>query len=438
MAIIHNDTLRPLIRSRYTPLTFSRIRRLLDERGTLTFPSLSTGLYSAAITNTASLHTGYKSAWVRDNVYVAHAHWVNGDSDVPVRNITALTEFFMRQRYRFSRIINDPKLARFAHNRPHVRFDGETLSDLPEPWAHDQNDALGYFMWLYCKLACAGEFSSRDAHLDLLSLFVRYFEAIEYWNDPESGHWEEPPRKVAASSIGAVLAGLKGMRAWLEADREVGEEVRGRLSGDILGELILRGESALSSILPWESRGSPGAYSREFDAALLLLFYPLAIVESDGRYGLVERLLGTLQGEYGIRRYVGDSFYCEDYENNMRDEDLTRDYSDDIEQRNAFFTTGNEAQWCVFDPIVSAYYGLLFRRRGTMRDLDRQTEHLNRSLGQISGSNGRYGAFQCPELYYWEGGVLQTSKATPLLWTQANLWIALKVMEDNLRWMDGR
>ena len=32
-------------------------------------------------------------------------------------------------------------------NRPHVRFDGRTLSEIGDQrWAHAQNDALGYFL----------------------------------------------------------------------------------------------------------------------------------------------------------------------------------------------------------------------------------------------------------------------------------------------------
>lgn len=96
------------------------------------------------------------------------------------------------------------------------------------------------------------------------------------------------------------------------------------------------------------------------------------------------------------------------------------------------FVAGGEAQWCLFDPILSIYYGLRFRRTHDALEFLKQTEYLNRSLGQITGANGRYGEFQCPELYYLEKGQRQTSRSTPLLWTQANLSIALKIMEENL------
>ena len=42
------------------------------------------------------------------------------------------------------------------------------------------------------------------------------------------------------------------------------------------------------------------------------------------------------------------------------------------------------------------------------------------------------GPFKCPELYYLENGNYVPNDATPLLWTQANLWIAFKFMKQNL------
>ncbi len=59
-------------------------------------------------------------------------------------------------------------------------------------------------------------------------------------------------------------------------------------------------------------------------------------------------------------------------------------------------------------------------------DLERQTEHFNRALRQITIDDPlRCKAYQCAELYYKEDGRLQTSKSVPLLWSQANLWTAL-------------
>jgi len=431
--IINSDELRPLVQTRYTSETLARVRHTLEQHHTLDFSPFSTGLFPAAVANSRAERTGYKRAWVRDNIHIAHAHWVNGKAGAAVRTVSALNEFFTRYRNRFVAVIRDPTLAKAPYNRPHVCFDGEALTELPEKWPHDQNDALGYFVWLYCKLARTGEFIPATSNLETLALFPKYFHAIQYWEDADSGHWEEPPKKIAASSVGAVLAGLTQMKLWLEGCPEATRQVLAQGTEELLDELISRGAAALNAILPWESRTSQLSHGRQHDAALLFLIYPLAIVDDRQAEQIVHNVINHLQGEYGIKRYLGDSFYCTNYESNLREGDLTKDFSDDIASRDAFFVAGGEAQWCLFDPILSIYYGLRFRRTHDALEFLKQTEYLNRSLGQITGASGRYGEFQCPELYYFEKGRLQTSRSTPLLWTQANLSIALKIMEENLQ-----
>jgi phosphorylase kinase alpha/beta subunit len=93
---------------------------------------------------------------------------------------------------------------------------------------------------------------------------------------------------------------------------------------------------------------------------------------------------------------------------------------------------GMEAQWSLFDPIVSVVYGKWYRASGDAQWLRLQTEYFNRSLAQITAD------LKCPELWHWEAGpdgvpLLETSEATPLLWTQANLWMALNEMEQSAK-----
>jgi hypothetical protein len=62
----------------------------------------------------------------------------------------------------------------------------------------------------------------------------------------------------------------------------------------------------------------------------------------------------------------------------------------------------------------------------------KQTEYLNRSLRQVTGADHtEIAALRCPELYYLEGGRYVPNDHVPLLWTQANLMLALKLMEEN-------
>jgi len=140
----------------------------------------------------------------------------------------------------------------------------------------------------------------------------------------------------------------------------------------------------------------------------------------------------NLQGEYGIRRYLGDSFWCSNYRTNLSEQDRTRDFSSDIASRDRFFAQGTEAQWCIFDPMISVALGRRYQTSGDSRWLPLQTEHWNRALTQITAD------LQCPELWHWESTpngapMLETSEATPLLWTQANLWLALNHMERSAK-----
>ena len=214
--IIHSDELAEHIRSTYSPSDLDRIETFLFERGVLSFQPLATGLFPAADGDAATIRSGYRNVWVRDNVFVAHALYVNGHLDAAVGVARGLAAFFSNHFFRFDDIIggsvdhNDPM------NRPHIRFDGASLSELAETWSHAQNDALGYFVWLFCNLAAAGAIPLTGESIALLEKFAAYFEAIRFWKNEDSGHWEEV-RKISASSIGVVVGGLEAMKTVLEA-----------------------------------------------------------------------------------------------------------------------------------------------------------------------------------------------------------------------------
>src|SRR6185295_7662584 len=96
-------------------------------------------------------------------------------------------------------------------NRPHVRFDGHRLAEIDQRWAHAQNDALGYFLWMTARLVADGSLKAKDSTFRALAATTLFLEKIEFWRDEDSGHWEET-RKRSASSIGAATAGLSALR----------------------------------------------------------------------------------------------------------------------------------------------------------------------------------------------------------------------------------
>ena len=142
---------------------------------------------------------------------------------------------------------------------------------------------------------------------------------------------------------------------------------------------------------------------------------------------MADRIVGDvaahLQGGVGIRRYIGDSYWCADYRALFPPEARSADFSQSLERRDRLLKEGQEAQWCIFDPILSAIFGNRYLRSGIASDRERQVAYFNRSLGQITAT------LQCPEAYFLESGGWVPNDNAPLLWTEANLWLALKAMK---------
>ena len=413
------------------------IRQFLTSQGTFEFPCLSTGLFSAAAGEGQDFElSGYRSVWVRDNVQIAWAHLAAGlGPAIPVRCLQAIATFYQRYRCRFVEIIEGRADFREPMNRPHIRFNGADLTELPEKWAHAQNDALGYFLWLTCRLVAVGALPAEQTDWDVLSLLLRYWEKIEVWQDEDSGHWEEV-RKVSASSLGCVLAGLGELRSLMEQRVIAAALTRVEYGVDTgyVEALMRRCDAALREILPAECIQMDAGKARRFDAALLFLIYPLNVV---GERSVEEQILADvdqqLRGAHGIRRYPGDSYWCADYRELLSAEQRTADFSDSLGQRDQLLRPGYEAQWCIFDPIVSCIRGQRYLQSGVEAEFTAQQAALQRSLAQLTRPGGRFPAWRCPESWFYERGEWVPNDITPLLWTQGNLLQALAGMEASLQ-----
>ena len=260
------------------------------------------------------------------------------------------------------------------------------------------------------------QFGLSQKERDLYDLFPAYFLAIRYWQDLDSGAWEES-RKVNSSSVGAVVAAL------LEYQKlEKGRTGRSRDAEQTdLDALIRNGLETLHRQLPFESPPN-----RKTDAATLFLMYPLGLIGPAGAIKdratqdwILSLVRARLLGTHGIRRYLGDSYYCQDYDKWFSPELGAGDFSERIELRDELVQPGCEAQWCLFDPFLSVIYG-------QRNQLDEQLEFMNRALAQITEDG------KAPELYYLKDGAYVTNENTPLAWTQANLAAALHELELSL------
>lgn len=427
--------MRDSIRDHYTVDEIADLKCFLNEKGTFHFPVLPTGLFPAAHLSARGEYTGYDKVWVRDNMHVAHAHYVTGLPEVAVRTVRSALDYFGKHRHRFEAIIHGETDPGNPMNRPHIRFDGRTLQEVEDDWSHAQNDALGYLLWLACRMAIDGALLLTADDLRLLALFPLYLRTIRYWQDKDSGHWEEK-RKVEASSIGVVVAALRALQTLL-ATRGIGSIVTNGepVAASTLDILIGEGERALGTILPAECV-DPVDY-RAYDSALLFLIYPLGVVSPAIEEAILDNIETNLKGDHGIRRYLGDSFWCADYDLLMSESKRTCNVSEDMSARDALVKQGEEAQWCLFDPIISTIYGRRFLTKGDPADAEKQLHYFNRALSQLTGEDGDFPPYLCPELYYLRRNCYVPNDVTPLLWTQANLMIAFEAMQLSLQGESG-
>ena len=189
---------------------------------------------------------------------------------------------------------------------------------------------------------------------------------------------------------------------------------------------------------------SRSPHYRRYDSALLFLIYPLAVLEWE-RWGerILEDVRTHLQGEHGIRRYLGDSYWCADYKDKLTPEMRAADFSDGLRARDALLRAGEEAQWCLFDPVISVIYGQRFlaltereeheHAEGALR---LQTHYFNRALSHLTAKEDALPEFAVPEAYYLKKGRYVPNDNTPLQWAQAYLWHASRQMQISAEMMD--
>jgi GH15 family glucan-1,4-alpha-glucosidase len=408
--------LRHLIAENYTPERLGKIKEVLSANGTHEFHPVANGLYAASPSQAADSATGYQNVWIRDNIMVANSFRLRGELERANACVEGLTQFLGKQLPRFQELINDAVrvLKEDANRRPHIRFTAQTLGELPEKWPHAQNDALGHALWFRFVLANTGVLPMTPRDYEIYRIFPSYFWAIEYWQDQDSGAWEEG-RKINNSSVGAVVAGLEEMLKYEISTSRAGME---KLQG-----LITKGRERLEETLPFESPPE-----RMVDSALLFLIHPLGVVRTrvmeDAILNLVQ---ARLRGGAGIKRYAGDSYFCQDYDEWFAPGQMSTDFSERLDFRDAHLQPGYEAQWCIFDPVISVIYGQRYLAdRSDAASFRKQVHYFNRSLAQVTAAG------ECPELYFLKSGRYIANVHTPLAWTQANQALALHLMEKSI------
>ena len=373
----------------------------LKEHGALSFEPYSSGLFPASVLPPELLASKMDFVWIRDNCHVAMALADVGQIELAVNAARSILKIFQNERPRLQEIVNGAK-STDVKNRPPARVDSAKLKPDYE-WANAQNDSVGDVLWLVASLAKRGDLTLTDKDKQILDDIVHYLDAIEYWHDADNGYWEEA-RKVNASSIGTVLAGLTAYRDYS------GES-------DLLNEMIKKGRNALDQILPNEAIAPP-ELKRETDAAQIFLVEPLEIVTDEQAEEIVEKCTTQLLRPHGMIRYAGDSYWTKDYRSLLNLGERTKDFSENMVARDKLATPGAEAQWTLFDPLLSIYWLKRFKQSGDETHHQKSLWHLERSLGQFVDTPD---GWRIPESYFLDGEKWAPNDHVPLLWAQANV-----------------
>ncbi|CAJ0942792.1 unnamed protein product, partial [Mesorhabditis belari] len=260
-------------------------------------------------------------AWVRDNVYAAHALWAlyrayqksaEFDEDLIkagelgmtcVKLMQSLLDCMMRQ-------ANKVELFKQYQRSPdaiHAKFSSRTKSTVcgDTEWGHLQLDAVSLFLLTIAQMTASGLQIVRNFDEVAFVQNLVYYIEVGY-RTPDFGIWERGDktnqgiRELNASSIGMVKAALQAMN-------DVGD-----LFGDgsktsvitVMPDEIEQCSAVLNSMLPRES------FSKETDAALLtIISYPAFSVEDPELVTMTrDTITKMLLGTYGCRRFLRDGY----------------------------------------------------------------------------------------------------------------------------------
>jgi GH15 family glucan-1,4-alpha-glucosidase len=337
----------------------ARIGRHLDNLRKLVTPS---GLFLAS---SNEVTTGYDKAWIRDNVYETIAFEYAGEWDTVTKAYLTLLDIFDKHIDKINWAVTNKPFESWQFI--HARYNPETLEEFWESWGNKQHDAIGAVLYKLADFEQKGHSMLRNAQdRKTVQTLIYYICNVEYWHDADNGMWEEA-EEVHASSIGAVVAGLK---KW--------QEVGGM---DVDPDAIERGEAALRNLLPRESE------SKFTDLALLSLIYPYNVVDQAMAQQIVDNMVYHLEREKGVLRYKFDQYY------NANEDG----YSE-------------EAEWC----FGLSWLAITYKQLGNM---EKAREYLDKATATVTKDG------KIPELYFSHSN--EANENTPLGWSESMYVAAL-------------
>jgi len=320
------------------------------------------GLFRAS---SHSVSTGYDKAWLRDNVYEALAFEYAGDWATVSKTYHSLLDIFDKHIDKINWAVTNKPFETWQFI--HARYNPDTLEEFWESWGNKQHDAIGAVLYKLAEFEAKGVSMLRDKKdRKTVQTLIHYICNVEYWHDTDNGMWEEA-EEIHASSIGAVVAGLKMWKA-----------VGGM---DVDQDAIDRGERALQTLLPRESE------TKFTDLALLSLIYPYRIVSHEMAKEIVANMEYHLAKEKGVLRYKFDAYYNKNSDG----------YSE-------------EAEWC----FGLSWLAIAHKFLGNDKEAK---QYLQKAKATITKDG------KVPELYYSHTN--EPNENTPLGWSESMYVVAL-------------
>jgi phosphorylase kinase alpha/beta subunit len=322
---------------------------------------------------TASAHdvaTGYDKAWLRDIYFMTLGFLETGEIEVVQKAARALLEVFVKHEAKINWAIEHRPHETWQ--RIHARFHPETFEEYWEEWGNSQNDAVGEVLNIIVELELRGESVVKtEEERGVVQRIIDYLVALEYWEDPDNGIWEEN-MEVHASSVGSCVAALKKAQkvTWLSVPEAA----------------IANGESALRHLLPRESK------TKFADLALLSLIYPFAVTTPEETETILRNVEYHLTRDKGVIRYKLDRYYNQNEDG----------YSE-------------EAEWC----FGLSWLAIIYAERG---EKEKAYYYLRRAKMTVTPAG------QIPELYYSHTDIPNDN--TPLGWAESMYVVALKKVKE--------
>lgn len=321
------------------------------------------GLFSASAKRVT---TGYDKAWLRDNFYVGLALHELKQTQPLKKLYGALTSILLKHEWKIDYAISAKPAYSFQYIHP--RYNPENFDEFWESWGNRQNDAIGSILFLFGLLKKSGmDIINTEEEARLVKKLIAYLETIQYWQDIDSGIWEEW-EEIHASSLAACVAGLQAVKA------------AGFFVAD---ELISKGEDMLHhELLPRES------HDKFCDLALLTLMYPYNVATSQEAQQILTNVEYHLTKKRGVIRYKGDHYYNKNWDR-----------------------ASEEAEWT----FGFSFLALAFQQIGNKEKAQYYFQKAKETINEKG---------EIPELYYSNDSAYNEN--TPLAWSEAMFLIALE------------